>query len=178
MHKAWYDQIIMGVVLIQVGCGLDTIKFWYIDYRPLTSLILDPPPLFYPYLLIVPTITANIEVKEGNSCSTVGERYSLICRITSPTDLSQSAISYQWQHNGEILPSEVSQTLAFQPLQKSHTGDYSCQVTLTSPLFQEAVTVTSNTHTLELEVMSESIQCITREQGKDMLSYSESAARC
>ena len=115
----------------------------------------------------MPIITASIEVKEGISCSTVGERYSLVCCIASSTDhdLSTSEISYEWKQNDEILPSESSQILAFQPLKKSDAGDYSCQVTISSSLFQEAITVISNTHTLELEVLSESIHCISREQG-------------
>lgn len=111
---------------------------------------------------LVPTVSATIEVREGRSNPTVGERYSLTCRVSSSIDSSRMTITYQWRHNGELL-SESSPTLAFHPLEVSHTGDYTCQVTLTSSLLQEAIIATSNTHTLE--VLSESMHCFTRQQG-------------
>jgi len=62
----------------------------------------------------------------------VGENYHLNCSVAGAASFSPTNITFQWFNESSIPPTHVGtqQTLAFNPLQLYHAGNYTCVVTL------------------------------------------------
>lgn len=140
------------VILIIPGYPWTVVIHGYPMLSWLSLVIYDNVHTLYHRIIFIsaPPVTAIIEIEESVDTPTVGERYSLTCRVSGIADLSQSTIIYQWRHNEDVL-SETSSTLVFPALEASHAGDYSCQVTLTSIPDEDDLSITSKTYTLAIQ---------------------------
>jgi len=64
----------------------------------------------------------------------VGQSYSLICSVSGANSLSPTS-TYRWYNESSNPRSQVgtASTYTLNPLQPYHAGQYTCEVTVTSP---------------------------------------------
>jgi len=64
-----------------------------------------------------------------------GQSYSLNCSINGADSLSPTSTTYRWYNSsGDPMMSVTTNNLfTFNPLRPYHTGQYICEVTITSP---------------------------------------------
>ena len=65
----------------------------------------------------------------------VGQSYSLICSVSGADFLSPTSTTYRWYNESSNPRSQVgtTNTYTLNPLQPYHAGQYTCEVTITSP---------------------------------------------
>lgn len=91
-----------------------------------------------------PSITVSVEVSGGMAI--IGESYSMTC-LVSGAELFHPTITYQWMQDGAVVNKSSSSSLSFLSLNMSHVGQYSCHISLSSPLLQNHIIATSNSYT-------------------------------
>ena len=95
-------------------------------------------------VMITPTGTAE-----------VGQSYSLSCSVSGADSLNATII-YRWYNESSNPRSQVgtTSTYTFNPLRSYHAGQYTCEVTITTPFLDgdlsrsvmQNITVQSNLH--------------------------------
>ena len=72
----------------------------------------------------------------------VGQSYSLICSVNGADSLSPTSTTYCWYNessNPRSLIGTNSSAYAFTLVQPYHAGQYTCEVTITSPYLSGAL---------------------------------------
>ena len=78
----------------------------------------------------------------------LGQSYSRTCGVTGTENLD-SSITYQWTNsNGDQIG--IDRVLSFSPLRLSDAGQYTCQVTVSSPYLNDDITM-MDTHNVTLQ---------------------------
>ena len=72
----------------------------------------------------------------------VGQSYSLSCSVSGADSLSPTSTTYRWYNESDDPRSQVgtnSSAYAFTLVQLYHAGQYTCEVTITSPYLNAAL---------------------------------------
>ena len=108
-------------------------------------------------LPIVPTLTVDASITSPTGPFTAGQSYTLTCTatVTGGGTLSPTT-TITWIHpSGSVTPGTGSSlNLILNPLQLSDAGQYTCNVSVSSPLLTRAQ---SNTDTFTINVQSKLI---------------------
>ena len=108
-------------------------------------------------LPIVPTLTVDATITSPTGPFTAGQSYTLTCTatVTGGGTLSPTT-TITWIHPSGSVTSETgsSLNLSLNPLQVSDAGQYTCNVSVSSPLLTRAQ---SNTDTFTINVQSKLI---------------------
>ena len=65
----------------------------------------------------------------------VGESYTLLCTVTGVGSLRNATVTFEWRRSdGSLVSSNAD--LMFSTLFSSHEGRYTCDVTVSSPYFE------------------------------------------
>ena len=109
----------------------------------LASIYYHSPPA----LPISVVVTANL-----NTPLMVGQTDNILTCVVSGADNLNPTIAYQWTRDGVTVQSGSSNTFNFSPFRLSLAGVYTCSVTVTSNLLNDAIQVpASNTQTVTIE---------------------------
>ena len=101
--------------------------------------------------LIFTTTAGVVQVLVNGKSPTLDAPHFLVADVSGNLDVSHPLdITYQWLRNGGALLSETFFVLYFPSFEASHSGEYCCRVTITSPQLQDAIIVTSIAHTINL----------------------------
>ena len=93
-------------------------------------------------LLFIPTLPYSpepvITAMFSGATPTIGESYSLTCTATGADQLNPTII-YQWFKDNTVVSDETQSTLSFSSLSLSNTGQYRCDVTVSSTLLHRKI---------------------------------------
>ena len=92
-----------------------------------------------------PVITAMV----SGGTSAVGESYSLVCTVTGADQLNPT-ITYRWFKDNTVVSGETQSTLSFS-LSLYDSGQYRCDITVSSTLLNQSIIAVSNTQDLTLQ---------------------------
>ena len=118
---------------------------------------------FFIHPSAVPTITASITSPTGSF--TAGQSYTLTCRatVTGGDILSTNTTTITWIHpNGSVTSGTGSSLdLSLNPLQVSDAGQYTCNVSVSSPFLTGSLSST-DTFTINVQGQPLSVKTILR----------------
>jgi len=72
----------------------------------------------------------------------VGQSYSLSCSVSGADSLNPTSTTYRWYNESSNPRSQVginSSTYTLNPLRPYHAGQYTCEVMITSPYLNDAL---------------------------------------
>ena len=80
-----------------------------------------------------------VEVTSSDASPTEGDQYTLTCTASGHESIPGATVTYQWSRDsGSVRGQTVDNRLIFNPVDRNDNGTYTCRVTVSNDIVEEA----------------------------------------